>query len=144
MLMVWLFILTNSLLIAGASKGARCFSAKEAEASAIIYALRRAEELGLFKIHVVPEERSAINGAEDWSIGSFMEDIEGLCKSFLACKFSFICRNLNKAAHRPAKFCFILLFFFLFLVRKFCFIQDVDFEWVGSFPPWPEGLDSLL
>lgn len=76
-LMVWLFILTNSLLIAGASKGARSFSAKEAEASAIIYALRRAEELGLFKIHVVSEERSAINGAEDWSIGSFMEDIEG-------------------------------------------------------------------
>lgn len=54
----------------------RCFNAKEDEASEIIHALLTAKDLGFVKIHAVLDALEVINGtngADDWSIGNFVE-----------------------------------------------------------------------
>lgn len=49
---------------------------------------------------------SAINGAEDWSIGSFAGDISGFSSCFKSVKFLHIPKKFNEATHSPAKFSF--------------------------------------
>lgn len=62
---------------------------------------------------------NAINGAEDWSLGSFAGDISGFSSCFKLVKFLYISRKFNEATYRPAKFSF------------------ESFEWYISFPVWP-------
>lgn len=83
----------NSLMFVGASKGCKCLTAKEAEACAILFTMRKTKDLGHRRIIIasnVLEVVKAMNGVEDWSINFYVNDILFLMFSFEIIKFTFI------------------------------------------------------
>lgn len=94
------------------------FTAKVAEAIAIFYALRRDRNLEYYKIHLVSNAQEvvdvvdAINGAEDWALQNFVEDMH--CRRFkiliflfwVQFIFNYIIIRFNWAANCSAKFGF--------------------------------------
>lgn len=128
---VWLYISIASFVVASIVKEKKCFKAKEAEACAIIYALRRARVFGFHKIHIVSDAQEVINTvneAEDQTLRNFVEEIGEVCKSFVSISFSYVSRKFNGVTHSLA---------------KFGFYQDDYFEWAETFPFLLNILNSL-
>lgn len=102
-----LFLHNNkNIILAGACKGPKSASFKEAEASAILRALKKANKLGLSRVHILIDALSmvkALKGEEDSSIKTIVDDILDVVKAFELSDFSFILRKFNRDAHLFAK-----------------------------------------
>lgn len=89
-------------ILAGAIKGHRRASAKEAEACVILYTLKKVKELELSKIHILLNVLCVVKGIQVkkyWSIKPVVQDILDVAYTFDLVDFSFIPRTFNGQAH---------------------------------------------
>lgn len=108
--------------------GSWWYRAKEAEARAILCALKKANDIGFLKARILTdalEVANEINGDEDWMIESLVQDILLISRTFKSISFGHVTRNSNKAAHQ---------------LTRLNLDHVRDFEWSEDFPSWISSL----
>lgn len=111
--------------------GPKLHSSKEAEASANLFALKKASCMGLSRIALFLDAKEvidSINGQEDWTINPIILDIKSQCSGFSLVRFFFVPRTMNVVAHVLAKY-------HTKLGRSFCKVMSLESGFGLGCPP---------